>query len=402
MLNVNNNNENLEEPCENGETCLSNTTTNTETVCEAPRYCLYGAYGSNVNEHVMRRRCPGAIFVRTDVLRGYTLAFNVRSSDNSAKANIVESRHSQIPIIVYKIPFNELDHLDCLEGTYTNTYKKISFIPDQNNRLVFNEDNITNDDMVFVYISTTHTDNIIPYSWYVDTIQTALQAHQLPCTHINTTNVTQDPDLERHAFKKASANNDYSNLYQLYSAHSVLVNRSMNLMDYYTIAMLVRFHIIKPKYFSKNEEGKLSCLNNLLTNVENTYDFNLATCSTTDEYINSSHSLIDALKNLAKILDASFIAPGCSYKEFAHTVYAIASVNMYINTFNITGHNTATQCGSVFKNATRTALTNRVYKYFEIFVSHVRNNTSLLHRAEATAAIEGHSAFNRTYNRVMR
>ena len=71
----------------------------------------YIAYGSNMNQEQMARRCPGAQLIGTGLLYGYQLEFN-------RHATIVESSNplSVVPVAVWEITPDHERQLDRYEG----------------------------------------------------------------------------------------------------------------------------------------------------------------------------------------------------------------------------------------------------------------------------------------------
>lgn len=78
---------------------------------------LYFAYGSNLDDGQMRRRCPGAWRVGRAVLPGYRLAFAGHSQTwGGPVATLVRDREAQVVGIVYRLARGELRVLDRYEG----------------------------------------------------------------------------------------------------------------------------------------------------------------------------------------------------------------------------------------------------------------------------------------------
>jgi gamma-glutamylcyclotransferase len=79
---------------------------------------LYFAYGSNMMAERLRERCKSARFRCLASVEGYSVTFNKRSADGSAKATIVKTadRSDRVYGVVFDIPIAELPELDRAEG----------------------------------------------------------------------------------------------------------------------------------------------------------------------------------------------------------------------------------------------------------------------------------------------
>ena len=78
---------------------------------------LYFAYGSNLNEDQMKRRCPHARHGGNAALAGYRIAFGGHSVTwGGPVATIVRSRGNIVEGVLYNIPKREIALLDRCEG----------------------------------------------------------------------------------------------------------------------------------------------------------------------------------------------------------------------------------------------------------------------------------------------
>ena len=82
---------------------------------------LYCAYGSNLNQRQMTRRCPGVKFVGVGKIYGYELCF--RGFSDGAYATIVEKDGAFVPAALYEISSENEKALDFYEG-YPHQYIK--------------------------------------------------------------------------------------------------------------------------------------------------------------------------------------------------------------------------------------------------------------------------------------
>ena len=86
----------------------------------AKRY--YIAYGSNLNNRQMRKRCPRAAAAGTAVLQGWGLLF--KGSGSGAYLTIEKSRGGTVPVAVWTVTETDEDALDRYEGFPDFYYKK--------------------------------------------------------------------------------------------------------------------------------------------------------------------------------------------------------------------------------------------------------------------------------------
>jgi gamma-glutamylcyclotransferase (GGCT)/AIG2-like uncharacterized protein YtfP len=78
---------------------------------------LYFAYGSNLDEAQMRRRCPGARVVGVATLTGYRLTFTGRSRTwGCAVATVVPDQDARVRGLLYACTDEDIASLDVAEG----------------------------------------------------------------------------------------------------------------------------------------------------------------------------------------------------------------------------------------------------------------------------------------------
>ena len=78
---------------------------------------IYFAFGSNLSEVQMRRRCPSAVLVGTATLRGYRLVFAGFSVTwNGSVATVLPARGESVPGVLYRVSREDLARLDRYEG----------------------------------------------------------------------------------------------------------------------------------------------------------------------------------------------------------------------------------------------------------------------------------------------
>lgn len=78
---------------------------------------FYFAYGSNMDEVQMHRRCPESALVGIAILDGYRLGFTrYAPSRNGGVADIISEPECSVWGLVYKMTPKDLDLLDSFEG----------------------------------------------------------------------------------------------------------------------------------------------------------------------------------------------------------------------------------------------------------------------------------------------
>ena len=94
---------------------------------------LYFAYGSNLNWNQMKKeRCPGSIYVRPHILKGYKLIFSHRNPNNKyGHANIEKNKNFSVPGAIWKLTKTHEKTLDEYEAVNYNPpyyYKKYLYL----------------------------------------------------------------------------------------------------------------------------------------------------------------------------------------------------------------------------------------------------------------------------------
>ncbi len=133
---------------------------------------MYFAYGSNMNERQMTRRCPSARFVRNAILEGYRLDFVVRSDRwGGAVAGIISDSESKVEGVLYQLSGDDLDTLDAYENVNKGSYYRESIaIP--------GPDGTSVDAWVYFPNPDPHAP-VIPPKRYLDTMIEGARAHGL-------------------------------------------------------------------------------------------------------------------------------------------------------------------------------------------------------------------------------
>jgi len=135
---------------------------------------LYFAYGSNLNQKQMRRRCPGCKFVTTGQLDGFHLYYGGQTDewDNKAYANLIKSHNSAVWGAIYELSEADIKKLDGFENAPKDYIRK---------RLTIH----TKNDVIKAYVYIGHRVKIgQPSSKYRRTIMQGARAKHLPKTYV--------------------------------------------------------------------------------------------------------------------------------------------------------------------------------------------------------------------------
>ncbi len=122
----------------------------------------YLAYGSNLNVHQMKYRCPDATPIGTAFIKGYGLLF--KGSKTGSYLTIEKAENSAVPVAVWEVSEADEQRLDAYEGCPTFYYKTEMKLP-----VELLKNGKTKTLTAFVYIM--HEDRLlgIPSSSYVRT-----------------------------------------------------------------------------------------------------------------------------------------------------------------------------------------------------------------------------------------
>ena len=149
----------------------------------------YIAYGSNLHVARIQQRLD-AVAVRGVVpLPGWSLKFNKRGTDGSAKCNLMVAARATAFGVVYEISVGQKILLDRIEGLGKGYDEHWLSLP------AFG-------DAYFYRASVASTvDDLRPYSWYKSLVVAGAQFHVLPSGYIDAIEAivaAEDPDRERH------------------------------------------------------------------------------------------------------------------------------------------------------------------------------------------------------------
>lgn len=156
------------------------------------------AYGSNMFEQRFRSRVPHAQFMSTATLSGYSLKFHKRSSDGSAKCNVVVDESDEVLGILFRVPANEKARLDAAEGLGRGYHEElVTVVSDSGERI-----------KALAYIADPNAidDTLSPYNWYRHHVAIGAQDHGLAESYIASIlaiRAVEDPDKARAACEMA-------------------------------------------------------------------------------------------------------------------------------------------------------------------------------------------------------
>lgn len=89
-------------------------------------YKLYFAYGSNLNQTRMKKRCPGSFVWARGRIEGYNIVFGGHSRTwGGAVANIIPWRGNFVDGVIYKVTKDDVKRLDKAEG-HPRAYKRVT------------------------------------------------------------------------------------------------------------------------------------------------------------------------------------------------------------------------------------------------------------------------------------
>ncbi|MDT7774798.1 MAG: hypothetical protein QOC67_3722, partial [Pseudonocardiales bacterium] len=87
---------------------------------------LYAAYGSNMDPAQMKERCPHSPMSGTGWLMGWRLTFGGEDyGPEGALSTVVEDETSQVFVVLYDVPEQDVATLDRWEGGELGLHKKL-------------------------------------------------------------------------------------------------------------------------------------------------------------------------------------------------------------------------------------------------------------------------------------
>lgn len=134
----------------------------------------YFAYGSNLDESQLHRRCPGAALVTVGSLPDFRLGFTVRSAGwNAGAADVVESPGEQVWGLVFDLTDENVEVLDRFEG-----------YPHQYGRFIARIDTPQGALDAWVYTAARKQPFVAPSRRYVEIIKEAALRHGFPDAYV--------------------------------------------------------------------------------------------------------------------------------------------------------------------------------------------------------------------------
>ncbi|MBP5275158.1 MAG: gamma-glutamylcyclotransferase [Abditibacteriota bacterium] len=128
---------------------------------------LYAAYGSNLNEEQMRKRCPDAVYIGKAYVKDYTLVF--RKSKTGSYLSIDKSEGGEAPAVVFWISEEDKKTLDKKEGAgLEECYKRLWIPPD----IITKSGKTSREENVLTYALPEDRPEGMPEDEYVSRVKT--------------------------------------------------------------------------------------------------------------------------------------------------------------------------------------------------------------------------------------
>ena len=153
----------------------------------------YFAYGSNLDLHQMKRRCPSSKLISKGSLSGYRLTFNTFSSGwGGGVADVIQDQGSKVWGLVFELSDTDLERLDGYEGyhkDWTSLYERWQAIIETPNGLVSD---------VWVYTVVEKQKFVKPTIEYLQIIKDAAVKWNFPKAYLLEAYVysTEDKEVE--------------------------------------------------------------------------------------------------------------------------------------------------------------------------------------------------------------
>jgi len=139
---------------------------------------LIFAYGSNMDWAQMRERCHSAEYVCIAVLKNHRLAFTRKSINRGCGvSDVLPEEGRNVWGVVYRIPDNEMPHLDSKEGINSHSYVRCS-------RTVFQNGDESTCLSVEIYFAVPQNNPPLPNQTYKDLILSGARHWKLPTGYI--------------------------------------------------------------------------------------------------------------------------------------------------------------------------------------------------------------------------
>ena len=176
----------------------------------------YFAYGSNMHTPHLLQQVPDATVLGIAKLKGYQLFFHkLGQEDGSGKCNIIPVRHGSCEVygVLYDIPPRSRYILDKAEklgyGHQDMTLKVTPLLPHTQGYLESPEG-------VFAFTYIAHSgqvrDNLMPFTWYKNTVLLGAREHHLPEEYIRELEqyvAIPDPDITRESLQQRQLESEF-------------------------------------------------------------------------------------------------------------------------------------------------------------------------------------------------
>jgi gamma-glutamylcyclotransferase len=133
------------------------------------------AYGSNMLTARMIARAPSACLLGPAILERFSLRWNKRSKDGSAKCSIEETGHREDVVwgVLYALAREDKGKLDDFEGLGRGYGERVVAVIAHGRPL-----------RASAYYATSVDVNVRPYDWYRDLVVAGAREHGLPPAYI--------------------------------------------------------------------------------------------------------------------------------------------------------------------------------------------------------------------------
>jgi len=154
---------------------------------------IYLAYGSNLHPRRLEARVGPVESLGVVKLPGWSLRFDKRGGDGSAKANLLAAPGSKLFAFAaaYAVTRDQMARLDVFEGCGRG-YETLPLSVIQNDRSLHG----------FTYLAPSQwiSSALLPFDWYVELIVSGARYHGLGPSYVETIErqpSRRDPDIER-------------------------------------------------------------------------------------------------------------------------------------------------------------------------------------------------------------
>lgn len=165
---------------------------------------FYAAYGSNLHPVRLSARILSARLLGTAAVSGWTMSFNKKGDDGSAKCNI-RAADAEIHVAVYEVDRHGKIVLDAIEGVGFGYRTLMISVPGFGSC------------HTYIAAQSHIEDELQPYSWYKQLVLTGCEALDFPRDYIagvQAVEAVSDPDGQRHAANWAIVEHANNNMHE--------------------------------------------------------------------------------------------------------------------------------------------------------------------------------------------